>query len=340
MPRLTTASCSPLPPHSSPLQAAESSDDSDDSDEEEEEEEKEAPKPVVATKRAREADAEEGAKRPRAAEAAPAAAAPSAGGAEGTAIFIKGLPFTSTEEEVRGAFEAYGSITEFDLPVFEDSGRLRGVARITYGSAEEATKALELNETDFGGRSISVEIARPSFAKFNGAGGAKSEPTATVFLGNLAYDCDEDTLRGVFGECGEITRVRIATDRETGEPRGFGHLEFTEIAGATAACAMAGTDINGRAVRVDYAAARPEGAGGGGGGGGFGGGRGGGRGGFGGGGRGGGRGGFGGDRGGRGGFGGGRGAPRGGRGGFGAPRGGRGGFAAPAGKKMSFGADE
>jgi nucleolin len=270
----------------------------------------------------------------------------------GNAVFVKGLPFTSTEEDVKGAFEGYGTITEFDLPKFEDSGRLRGVARITFASADEANAALELNNTDFGGRSISVEIARPSRA-FNGgaAGGSNSEPTNTVFLGNLPYDADEDVLRGVFGECGEIARVRIATDRETGQPRGFGHIEFAEVDGAKAAVALAGTPINGRAVRVDFAAARE---GGGGGGGGFGGG---GRGGFGG--RGGGRGGFGGDRGGRGGFGG-RGGGRGGfggrgggRGGFGGDRGGRGGFGggrggfnkakgtiasgAPGGKKMSFG---
>ena len=238
----------------------------------------------------------------KAAAAAPAAASPAAAGGEGTGIFVKGLPFESTEEGVREAFEAYGTITSFDLPRFEDSGRLRGIARITFATAQEATAALELNGSDFGGRSISVEVARPVGARpAPGAFGDRppSEPSVTVFLGNLPFDADENMLREAFAECGEIFSVRIATDRETGAPRGFGHIEFADLESSAKAVALAGTPLNGRPVRVDYAGQRAEGGGGG---------------------RGGGRGGFGGDRGGRGGFGG-RG---GGRGGFG-DRGGRGG---------------
>jgi nucleolin len=80
----------------------------------------------------------------------------------------------------------------------------------------------------------------------------------------------EDQLRETFDSCGSITSVRIATDRETGNPRGFGHMEFETVEAATAAVALAGTNIAGRAIRVDFAGQRP--AGGAGGGGGFGGG--------------------------------------------------------------------
>ena len=135
---------------------------------------------------------------------------------------------------------------------------------------------------------------------------------------------------------GTITQVRFSTDRETGDFKGYGHVEFEETEATDAAVQMAGTDICGRAVRVDYANdKRKEGGFGGGGGGGRGGGGfgGGGRGGgFGGGGRGGGRGG--------GGFGGG--GRGGGRGGGGGGRGGStlhkasGGIAAFAGNKITF----
>ena len=128
--------------------------------------------------------------------------------------------------------------------------------------------------------------------------------------------------------------IRLPTDRETGAPKGFGYVEMESIEEATAAFeALQGADMAGRALRLDYAGARPEnndsprgGRGG------FGG-RGGGRGGFGdrggrGGGRG--RGGFG-DRGGRGGRGG-----RGDRGGSSSRGTNRGGFGDFSGKKTTF----
>lgn len=153
--------------------------------------------------------------------------------------------------------------------------------------------------------------------------------------GNLAFEIDEDTLRKTFNKCGDINSVRIATDRETGQPRGFGHIEFAEVSAATKAVEMAGTMVSGRAIRVDFAGARP--AGGAGGDRGFGGGRGGGFGGRGGGFGGGRGGGFGGRGGGRGGFGGGRGGGRGGFGGDRAPNRNSGmGIAASSGSKMTL----
>ncbi len=65
--------------------------------------------------------------------------------------------------------------------------------------------------------------------------------------------------------------MRFATDRETGELRGFGHVEFTTLEASKKAIEKTGTDVCGRPIRVDYAAPRAEGGGGGGGRGGFGG---------------------------------------------------------------------
>jgi hypothetical protein len=64
-------------------------------------------------------------------------------------------------------------------------------------------------------------------------------------------------------DCGEIVHVRFATDRETGELRGFGHVEFTTLEASKKAIEMTGTDVCGRPIRVDYAAPRAEGGGGG-----------------------------------------------------------------------------
>jgi len=106
-----------------------------------------------------------------------------------------------------------------------------------------------------------------------------------LFVGGVSWDTNDDGLRDAFSPFGVIESVRIMTDRETGRSRGFGFVEFqTAEAAESALKAMDGSELDGRLLRVDFAAEKPEGGFGGGGrgrdGGGFGGGRGGGRGGF------------------------------------------------------------
>jgi hypothetical protein len=42
-----------------------------------------------------------------------------------------------------------------------------------------------------------------------------------LYVGNLAFGTNEETVRNAFGQAGEVTDVRIMMDRETGRPRGF-----------------------------------------------------------------------------------------------------------------------
>ncbi|MCH9686184.1 MAG: RNA-binding protein [Deltaproteobacteria bacterium] len=143
-----------------------------------------------------------------------------------------------------------------------------------------------------------------------------------LFVGGLAWATDDASLAKAFEEFGPVAEAKVITDRETGRSRGFGFVTYNEDADAEKAIKeLDGSDLDGRAIRVNEAQDRERGGGGrgrggGGGGGGFrgggggGGGYGGGGGGFGGGGGGGGFD----DRGrGRGGRGGGRGGGGGGR---------------------------
>lgn len=106
-----------------------------------------------------------------------------------------------------------------------------------------------------------------------------------LYVGNLSYQTNDETLRAVFEEDGrEVLKVAIITDRETGQSRGFAFVEMGSPAEGQAAIeACDGRDVDGRRLRVSEAREReprrgPGGGGGGGrGGGGFGGGGGGGR---------------------------------------------------------------
>ncbi len=129
-----------------------------------------------------------------------------------------------------------------------------------------------------------------------------------LYVGNLSFDSNAETVREAFSAYGEISDVHLVSDRETGRPRGFAFVTMgTSDAAAKAIAGMNGAMLDGRALRVNEAEERQSrGGGGGGGGGGFGGGGGGG-------GRSSGGGGYGGGGGGRGGRGGGGGGGGGGR---------------------------
>lgn len=96
-----------------------------------------------------------------------------------------------------------------------------------------------------------------------------------LYVGNLAYSTSEEGLREAFARDGrKVKTVFIATDRETGRPRGFAFVEMETPEDATAAiAAMDGQTVDGRSLKVNEAREREGGGGGGrrpgGGGGGF-----------------------------------------------------------------------
>ena len=144
-----------------------------------------------------------------------------------------------------------------------------------------------------------------------------------IYVGNLPYTADEESIRELFSQHGTVDAVRLINDRETGRFRGFCFVEMPESDAQTAIARLNGHDMGGRQLRVNEARER-EGGGGGGGGGARRGGGGGGYGGGGGGREGGGGYGGGGGREGGGGYGGGGGRDGGGGGGGGRDGGGRG----------------
>jgi len=107
-----------------------------------------------------------------------------------------------------------------------------------------------------------------------------------LYVGNLSFDTSEAELRDLFAQHGEVTSAVLVMDRETGRPRGFGFVEFSDATSAKAAIeALNGQNVGGRDLNVNEAKPREPRSGGGGGRGGYGGGGGGGYGGGGGGGR-------------------------------------------------------
>ena len=86
-----------------------------------------------------------------------------------------------------------------------------------------------------------------------------------IYVGNLPYTADEESVRTLFSQHGTVDAVRLINDRETGRFRGFCFVEMPESDAQTAIARLNGQDMEGRPLRVNEAREREGGGGGGGG---------------------------------------------------------------------------
>ena len=76
-----------------------------------------------------------------------------------------------------------------------------------------------------------------------------------LYVGNLSFNVDEEGLRTIFSQFGEVVSANIITDRDTGRPRGFGFVEMENHQAAIDA--LNGKEVEGRALTVNIARDRP-----------------------------------------------------------------------------------
>ena len=82
-----------------------------------------------------------------------------------------------------------------------------------------------------------------------------------IYVGNLSFGTTEEGIRSLFRNYGTVARVNICTDRETGQPRGFGFVEMDDDGeGQKAIAALNGSDLEGRTLNVSEARPKASGA--------------------------------------------------------------------------------
>ena len=79
-----------------------------------------------------------------------------------------------------------------------------------------------------------------------------------IYVGNLPFNATEDDIRALFAQYGTVQSVSLITDRETGQPRGFGFVEMDEGAN-NAIAALDQKDYGGRNLKVNIAKPREGG---------------------------------------------------------------------------------
>lgn len=135
---------------------------------------------------------------------------------------------------------------------------------IEFENVEAASRAIELfNLQNFEGRRLSVQYSlsrsgapsdRPPRRPYQDSQDRPvNSATKTLFIGNMSFDMSDRDLNNLFREVKNVIDVRVAIDRRTGQPRGFAHADFTDVASAERAMAeLSGKVVCGRALRLDF----------------------------------------------------------------------------------------
>jgi len=77
-------------------------------------------------------------------------------------VFVGGLPFSTTDDELREIFAAHGKVASANVVRDRESGRSKGFGFVEFEDTEEGKAAEKaLNGSELGGRTISVAEARP-----------------------------------------------------------------------------------------------------------------------------------------------------------------------------------
>ena len=85
-----------------------------------------------------------------------------------------------------------------------------------------------------------------------------------IFVGNLDFASTESSIRALFEPYGNVERVNLVTDRDTGRSRGFAFVEMSDAGEADRAInALNGQQLDGRSLNINEARPKPQGGGGG-----------------------------------------------------------------------------
>jgi RNA recognition motif-containing protein len=88
-------------------------------------------------------------------------------------IYVGNLPYDTSEEAVERLFGEYGEVVSVALPTDRETGRPRGFGFVEMSSEDAAKAIASLNGTDFGGRALNVNEAKPREAGGNRGGGSR-----------------------------------------------------------------------------------------------------------------------------------------------------------------------
>ncbi|KAI9169532.1 hypothetical protein LWI28_013714 [Acer negundo] len=180
-------------------------------------------------------------------------------------LFMGNLPFQIEQSDVEHFFKDVGEVADVRFASDTD-GRFKGFGHVEFATAQEASKALELNGQMLGSRPVKLDLARErgAYTPGNESNSFQKGPrgqSQTIFVRGFDTSAGEDQIRSSledhFGSCGEITRISIPTDYNTGAIKGMAYMDFKDTDSVNKALELSGSELGEYSLQVEEA--KPKG---------------------------------------------------------------------------------
>ncbi|KAH7372365.1 RNA binding domain-containing protein [Pyrenochaeta sp. MPI-SDFR-AT-0127] len=171
-------------------------------------------------------------------------------------LYIGNLYYEVTGDQLKRVFSRFGEVDSVKI-IYDNRGLSRGFGYVEFKNISDAQAAVDNLDTQvFEGRNLVVQFHRAkSNSKTRGPSGIfeANTPSKTLFIGNMSFEMSDKDLNDLFRDIRNVMDVRVAIDRRTGQPRGFAHADFIDVASATRARELLKEKvIYGRQLRVDF----------------------------------------------------------------------------------------
>lgn len=170
-------------------------------------------------------------------------------------LFIAGLSYDTTDETLTEYFRQFGEVEKAKTVVDNNTKKSKGYAFVTFTSPDAVDLAQSKRPHTIDGRSVETKRPMPK--------DESKESVKKVFIGGCNKDTDEESVRELFKEYGNIEQIDVIKDKQTGNFKGYCFVTFDDTDSVDKCVVKRRFRLNGKMVDVKKAQNKEAGGGGG-----------------------------------------------------------------------------
>lgn len=171
-------------------------------------------------------------------------------------LFVRNLSFKTTEESLANFFMKFGDVEVARILTDKSTGKSRGIAFVKFYEKKAAYAAMKSkDDLNLDSRQLQIRYSNDKSYQSSQASASDKKPSYqgdrhSIFVGNLSFKCNENSIRKHFSSCGNVVDIRLAK-RDDGKLKGFAHVDFDSEEGVQKALELNGKELDGRPLKID-----------------------------------------------------------------------------------------